>query len=312
MRVCASACGFSIRTLGMANGMSTSPMRQLPIRLLLRVGREDRDDGRRGAAMQPGRRLACIVQTRFEPLHRDGVEVVVGDVVLAGPGQLDRLAVHRLGDERRLDHVVRLGLAAEAAAEQRDVDGHVLGRDAEARRQVIARGLRRLHAGPGLALAVRDLHHRRRRLHGRVREMRDVVFRLDALGSAGQRLIGVAVVAHDHAAGLAHGLLQRRLVGFGGIGRVRAVGPTRSSAPRGPSIAAQVLVATTATPPSGWNTAGSGVAVDGDDLEHARHLQRLGIVERLAPCRRAPAGARRRRTPCRRAWHRCRTSPCRW
>ena len=26
MRVCASACGFSTRTLGMANGMSTSPM----------------------------------------------------------------------------------------------------------------------------------------------------------------------------------------------------------------------------------------------------------------------------------------------
>ena len=71
--------------------------------------------------MQPGHRLAPSVQSRLQVLHRHRVEIVVVDIVLARPGDLDRLAVELLRQQRGFDGKVRFGLAAETAAQERDV-----------------------------------------------------------------------------------------------------------------------------------------------------------------------------------------------
>ena len=160
---------------------------ELERQLVLRVGREDRADGRRGAAVQPRDRQPLVVEAGLDPLHGHRMIVAVMQVVLARPGDLHGRAVHRLAQEPGLDHEVGLRLAAEAAAEERHVDGDVLLRQPEALREPRARRLRRLHAGPGLALAVLDAHERRRRLHRRLREVRNVVLGLDALCGLGHR-----------------------------------------------------------------------------------------------------------------------------
>ena len=93
----------------------------------------------RNAAMQPCRRLALRVEPRLQPLDGHRVKVVVMQVVVARPDDLHRPAAHLLRQERRFDDEVRLGLSAEAAAEQRDVHRHLLERQPEALRNVLAR-----------------------------------------------------------------------------------------------------------------------------------------------------------------------------
>ena len=75
-------------------------------------------------------------------LERDGVIVGVAQVVLASPGDLDRRAAHRLGQDGGLQHEVGLGLAPEATAEERDIDRHVLHRHPESLGDEVTRGLR--------------------------------------------------------------------------------------------------------------------------------------------------------------------------
>ena len=76
--------------------------------------------------MQPGNGLALPVDAGLEMLDRHRVVVGIVQVVLTRPRYLDRLAVHCLGKHGGLDGVVRLGLASEAAAEQRDVHGDIV------------------------------------------------------------------------------------------------------------------------------------------------------------------------------------------
>ena len=80
--------------------------------------------------MAPAGHLAVAVDRRLDPLHRGGVVEAVLDVVLAGPLHPHRRA-HLLREERRLEHVVALRLAPEAAAEQRHVHRDVLDRHPE-------------------------------------------------------------------------------------------------------------------------------------------------------------------------------------
>ncbi len=185
------------------------------------IGLEDREQRRRHAAVAPGHRLAAGVEARFDPLDRDRVVIIVPEVVLARPLHADRHAGHRLGDDRRLDREIGLRFAPEAAAEERGVDRHVLGFQLQHLGSVVARGLRALHAGPHLALATLEQSRRRRRLHRRVRVVRDVVLGLDLLGSTRERLIDIAAVAHRFA-GLGRGGAHLGLI----LGRVvRRVGP---------------------------------------------------------------------------------------
>ena len=200
-------------------------------------------------------------------------------VVVARPRDLDRLPVHRLGQRRRLDGVVGLRLPAEAAAEQRDVHGHVLDRDADALRDQVAGGLRRLEAAPDLALPVRDPRRRGRRLHGRVREMRDVVLRLDALCSLRHGGRVVAVVAH-HLPGLAHGSLELLPEGDRVVAGVRSVVPhdlqrlaalhRSPGVPRDDGDAAERI-----------ELGRRGARLDLDHAHHAGHLERFGGVVAL-------------------------------
>ena len=126
MRACATASGFSARKFGIANGVLTRPM----------PSSNGSSCFGSGAKIEPmvGAALRCsqatglppVVEAGLDPLDRDGVVVAVVQVVLAGPGDLHGRAVHRLAEQPGLDHEVGLRLAAEAAAEERHVDGDVL------------------------------------------------------------------------------------------------------------------------------------------------------------------------------------------
>ena len=68
--------------------------------------------------MMPGDELAAGIEARLDVMRRHRPELAAGQIVLAGPDQLDRLAdghghLHGLADE------VQLGLAAQATAQLR-------------------------------------------------------------------------------------------------------------------------------------------------------------------------------------------------
>ena len=209
-------------------------------------------------------------------------------VVVARPGHLDRLAVHRLGQDGRLHGEIGLGLASEAPAEQGDVHGHVRRRHAQSLRHPVPRGLGRLEAAPHLALALGDAHGGGRRLHGRVREVRDVVLGLEAAGGAGHPRIEVPVVAHD-LPGLARGVLERGLEAHRVVAGIRAVVPLdlqRLAAPHGrPRVAGDDRDAAQRMEQGGRRT-----ALDFHHAHHARDLERLcPVVARdLAAIHRRP------------------------
>ena len=88
----------------------------------------------------------------------------------------------------------------------------------------VMRGLRALHAGPNFGLAVDDPARRGRRLHRRMRVVRNVILGLDLLVGACVSRGEVAVAAHDLAR-LFGRRLHLRAIGLGVIGRVRPVVP---------------------------------------------------------------------------------------
>ena len=203
--------------------------------------------------------------------------VAVMEVVLASPDDLHRLPVHRLGQHRRLDPVVGLGLAPEPASEQGHVDGHVLRVHAQPLRDQVARGLGGLEAAPYLALPLSDAGGGGRRLHGRVREVGDVVLRLDLLGGAGHDRGDVAVVA-DRRARLPRGLLERRLVRRGVVVRVRAVVP--ADLQRIPALHGRPGVLPDDRDAAQRVEVGrAGGALDRHHAHDAGHLERVGVVE---------------------------------
>ena len=102
--------------------------------------------------------------------------------------------------------------------------GDVVRGHPEPFRDQVARGLRRLDAGPDVALAVRDADGRRGRFHRGVREMRNVVLGLVATRGAGRGRREVSVVADD-LAGCARRFLERGLEGHRIVAGIRTVGP---------------------------------------------------------------------------------------
>ena len=238
------ACATGFRILGPEvrdrEGRVDEPHAELERQLVLRIGGEDRADGRRGAAVQPGDRQAPVVEAGLEALDRDGVVEAVVQVVLAGPGDLHGRSAHRLAEETRLDHEVGLRLAAEAAAEKRHVDGDVLLLQPEPFARARARRLRRLHAGPRLALAAADAHERGGRLHGRVGEVRDVVLGLEALRGLGHRGV-TSPCSRTTLPGLRAAASSSLAVAVGRVGGVRAVVPGDlqlvAALHRGPGVA---------------------------------------------------------------------------
>ena len=100
---------------------------ELERRLVLCLDVEGRDDRGRHGAMQPRDRLALRVDAGLEMLDRHRVVIGVVQIVVARPRHLDGLAVDGLRQHRRLDAEVRLGLAPEAATQQGDVHGDIVG-----------------------------------------------------------------------------------------------------------------------------------------------------------------------------------------
>ena len=185
---------------------------------------KSRTNGRKHRPLQPRRWLALGVHRSLHVHGRDRVVVVELDSSSRRPDNFHRLA-ELLREHRGFGHVVRLRLAAEAAAEQRHVAGDIFFRDPEFLSRRFPAPPADSASEPSCDLAVLELRHRDRRFHRSVRQMRDVVVGFDDLAALGEFGVDVAEF-RDHLARLARGLLQLLLV-F--IGVVDAFGPWSQS-----------------------------------------------------------------------------------
>ena len=150
MRTWLCASPLSMRMLGTSNGVSTQPMPSSMSKGCFGSGAKV--ERMVGAALRCRQAIDLVagVEAGLEAFRRHGVVEAVAHVVLARPHHLDRRAAHLLGQQRRLDGEVALGLAAEAAAEQRGVQRHLRRLDAERRGDVVARLAGALHRRPDL------------------------------------------------------------------------------------------------------------------------------------------------------------------
>ena len=285
MRVCAGAgtvldaqVGESVRDFG------ESLIRLPSAVFFLRV--PERSDWRKRRAHQDRRRQAVAADAGFEVLRRRGVEVVELEVVFAAPDDLHRLA-DLLGEQRRFDHVVRLRFAAEAAAEQRYMAGHVGLGDAERIGHGFLNGLGVLRRRPRHDLAVSELRDCRRRFHRGVRQHPGVVRGFMRFRRARERLVDIADVSQRLLRRL-HGceeLLAERLRIERGVGAVAPRDVERLPAlKRGPAVVGDDRRAAKRLEHVRWLRLG-----EADYVLHAADFPRRRIVD----LRRAAAEHRR-------------------
>ncbi len=149
-------------------------------------------------AVVPGDHLAVGVEARLDVMRRHRAELAEGDVVLAAPDQLDRLA-DRLGETDRIERRLMVPAPAVTAAEKLLVQGDLRALDLEQLRDRVQQPARRLGAGPDLGrLAVgADRGGRVHRLHLGVIDVARAVFAAIHLGGACHRGLGVAVLGID-------------------------------------------------------------------------------------------------------------------
>ena len=226
--------------------------------------------------MKPRRSATASVQRRLEMLRVDRVVIIVVDLVLARPRDLDRRA-DGAGEERGLNHVVWLGLPSEAAAEERHVDRHAVGRDPERLGDLVPSALGILRAAPRLAPSVGHAGRRGGWFHRRVRQVRDVVVGLHDPRRSHQRGHGVSVVAYD-LAGSPRGRFELAPVRHGIIRAIRAVVPFDvqlvPALDGGPRVACDHRYASQRLKAGGW-----GSAVELHDALDAGDRARRGLVE---------------------------------
>ena len=188
------------------------------------VGRKICHKTWRRAAMSPSNHFVVLVDACLKTLRRHGMIEAVLDVVLAGPHDLDRRAVHCFGQQRRFDGEVPFRFAAEAAAEQHAVQGDVPGVEPETLGDIVAGAAWALNRGPDFPLVASPSCCRRRWLHGRMRKVGRIVFGRDHLGGGVQRRVDVTLVAFEPP-GLANIVLKHRFVGHGIERSIRPVVP---------------------------------------------------------------------------------------
>ena len=126
------------------------------------------------------------------------------DVFLARPHDLDR-TVDVLGDLDGASDAVGLEPAAEAAADQMIVHDDLVQRQAGGLRRGRLGAREGLGADPDFAAVLAHMNRAVHRLHGRVREERNVIGRLDLGGGARHRPVDIADVLRNGAR------LERRL-----------------------------------------------------------------------------------------------------
>ena len=196
-------------------------------------------------------------------------------VVLAAPDHFDR-PPDFLREQRRLGDEVRLRLATEAAAEQRDVAHDVALVDAQCSGDRLLCRLRILDGRPRRHLAVAEIRHRHRRLHSRVRVVRDVVRSFDDLAALRELGIDVATAARDLAR-LLHGGEQLLLVCDRVVRGVRARVPLElqslASLERRPRVVGNHRHAAERLEPD-WRLP----RIERDDLTDAAHGERRLVV----------------------------------
>jgi hypothetical protein len=244
--------------------------------LELGVCNEGRPDGRGNAPMPPRNHSTLGIEPGIDALGRDRVQIIVVKVVLARPRDLDRSAAHLARQQRRLEHKVWLRLAAETAAEQGDVDRHILRFEAQLLDQLVLRAAGTLHRRPNLAFAAGDAGRRASRLHWGVSDMRRVVFREHRLRGRPERLLGIAFIAYNLAR-FARGFLQLGLVGSRIVTGVRPVIPLDDE--RLTPLNCRPGVASNDRDAADRLELRRGRgALDDDDLLDARHLHRRAAV----------------------------------
>src|SRR5215469_11297260 len=136
---------------------------------------------REDSTMQPCTGTTILVECCFEVLRADCVIIIVLDVVLARPRDFDRGADHAR-EQRCFGDIVRLRLAAKAAAEQGYVDGNVGFVDTEDLRHGLARLGQVLRRRPGLAAIGDRMRYGIGDFHLSMCQMRNKIVSGDALG----------------------------------------------------------------------------------------------------------------------------------
>ena len=147
-----------------------------------------------GEVLPPGDEMALGVEAGAEGVRASGAVGVVGDVVFAGPEELDG-AVDLLGEPRGFHQVVVLQAAAKAAADAAEMNGDVAGLDVRGAGCLGAAFAGRLAGGPELQLAVLKGGGCVHRLHGHMGDEGIGVGGFDDLGRGGQCGVHIAVAA---------------------------------------------------------------------------------------------------------------------
>src|SRR5580700_5160078 len=99
--------------------------------------------------MVPGDELAAGVESRLDVVRRHRPELAAGQIVLASPNQLDRLA-HRLGEAHGIEDDFVLAATPIAAAEKMLVQGDVGALRPKQAGYLVVQARRALGPGPDL------------------------------------------------------------------------------------------------------------------------------------------------------------------
>src|SRR5580692_2825379 len=152
-------------------------------------------DGFGNDAVMPGDELAGVVEAGFDVVRRRRAEFAEGDVVLARPDQLHRLA-DRLRQTYRVVHGLVVAAPAETATEELLVQHDFRTLGLQHAGDAVEQAGRRLGTDPKLGrFAVgADGGGRVHRLHLRVIDVARAIFAAEHAFGARQRRLGVALV----------------------------------------------------------------------------------------------------------------------
>ena len=218
------------------------------------------------------------------------------DILFAGPDDFHR-TVDLFADAHGSRDHVGFEPAAEAAAEQMIVHGHLVERQTRRFCRVGLAARHHLGAGPYFAGVGGDVHRAVQRLHGRMRQERQLVFAVDPVALR-QTLGDVADRFGDDAVFFARGAQVVPDIGRTDLG-VRPFVPCH----------VQRVEALLGRP--GVIADNRDQIVEHDDLSNAGNGLRGAVVDMARPCRRTPDTAPASQTSSPATWRRCHRRPCR-
>ena len=147
--------------------------------------------------MRPDDGLPARIEARLQPVDAGGAVLVVLHVVLARPHDLHR-GTHRLRRLQGFLDEIQLEAPAEAAAQVGRVHRHLLRRHATDLGAEPLDARLELGGGPDVDAVGAHVGGAVHGLHGRVREERQLIVRVELRRGCGAPRVGIAVVARDH------------------------------------------------------------------------------------------------------------------